>query len=340
MEPPFRRFRLHRPDLVAVADCLDRACRDAFEDASVELIDSCPDLSEPPFCLASRGICGGGGENSGPVLSIAGGVPYLLPTPQVEQRRYDLRNLLKATGHPDGLIIGAGAASSTRFGRNAELVANLGPLGNGCRVASLRADGEDDGTENLANCRLSRPDFAEAGLMVDSLCSSGQTDGPVFRLRASRWRPETATPDWSAAKTRGRLAELLQRALAKEFSGCKLPVGLGGVFRLSGAAARMHVMPDFSPTPLTCSAEVNSWLRFFNMPPPIVCCGVLISHDPHSWGLRLEHYHGWNPSSEQCGGHYHYDASPDTAEYLGYFSLATSLLRMDPPGGVDSLTGE
>uniref|UniRef100_A0A1I8JPY6 KOW domain-containing protein n=1 Tax=Macrostomum lignano TaxID=282301 RepID=A0A1I8JPY6_9PLAT len=62
MEPPFRCFRLHRPDLAALS---------GFVRASV--------LPGRPEASAAAE------ERTAPCASIAGGVPYLLPTPQVEQ---------------------------------------------------------------------------------------------------------------------------------------------------------------------------------------------------------------------------------------------------------------
>ncbi|XP_073937291.1 ester hydrolase C11orf54 homolog isoform X1 [Castor canadensis] len=45
--------------------------------------------------------------------------------------------------------------------------------------------------------------------------------------------------------------------------------------------------------------------------------------------LRLEHTHFFSRHGE--GGHYHYDTTPDTVEYLGYFTPAHFLYRIDQP---------
>ncbi|MBZ3884745.1 Ester hydrolase C11orf54 [Sciurus carolinensis] len=45
--------------------------------------------------------------------------------------------------------------------------------------------------------------------------------------------------------------------------------------------------------------------------------------------LRLEHTHFFSHHGE--GGHYHYDTTPDTVEYLGYFLPAEFLYRIDQP---------
>ena len=45
--------------------------------------------------------------------------------------------------------------------------------------------------------------------------------------------------------------------------------------------------------------------------------------------LRVEHFHCF--TDRGIGGHYHYDTTPDTVVYRGYFGLADSLSRVDAP---------
>ncbi|XP_056412432.1 ester hydrolase C11orf54 homolog isoform X2 [Hyla sarda] len=45
--------------------------------------------------------------------------------------------------------------------------------------------------------------------------------------------------------------------------------------------------------------------------------------------LRLEHTHCFSHHGE--GGHYHYDTTPDSVQYLGYFHPAEYLYRIDKP---------
>ena len=45
--------------------------------------------------------------------------------------------------------------------------------------------------------------------------------------------------------------------------------------------------------------------------------------------LRIEHTHCF--SCHGKGGHYHYDTTPDTVEYEGYFVVAEQLIRVDRP---------
>uniref|UniRef100_A0A8C6FA23 DUF1907 domain-containing protein n=1 Tax=Monodon monoceros TaxID=40151 RepID=A0A8C6FA23_MONMO len=55
---------------------------------------------------------------------------------------------------------------------------------------------------------------------------------------------------------------------------------------------------------------------------------VFISRDPR-FDLWLEHTHCFSHHEE--GGHYHYDTTPDTVEYLGYFLPAEFLYCIDQP---------
>ena len=41
------------------------------------------------------------------------------------------------------------------------------------------------------------------------------------------------------------------------------PVGLGGVFLIKKGNIKIHVMPDFSCTPLQSEDDVNNWLNFY-----------------------------------------------------------------------------
>ena len=45
--------------------------------------------------------------------------------------------------------------------------------------------------------------------------------------------------------------------------------------------------------------------------------------------LRIAHTHCYSEHGE--GGHYHYDTTPNTVEYEGYFVVADRLCRVDRP---------
>lgn len=45
--------------------------------------------------------------------------------------------------------------------------------------------------------------------------------------------------------------------------------------------------------------------------------------------LRVEHTHCFSDHGE--GGHYHYDTTPEEVEYLGYYTVAEHIYRVDRP---------
>ena len=55
------------------------------------------------------------------------------------------------------------------------------------------------------------------------------------------------------------------RNALKTHYGPHRPIGMGGVFLVKNGKIKIHVMPDFSTTPLTCDADVNSWLNFYEV---------------------------------------------------------------------------
>ncbi|OCT92327.1 hypothetical protein XELAEV_18015384mg, partial [Xenopus laevis] len=79
---------------------------------------------------------------------------------------------------------------------------------------------------------------------------------------------------------------------------------------------------------LNSDEDVNGWLKFYEMTAPLICQLVFVSHDP-GYDLCLEHTHCYSHHVE--GGHYHYDTTPNTLEYLGYFHPAEFLYRIDKP---------
>ncbi|XP_039292465.1 ester hydrolase C11orf54 homolog isoform X2 [Nilaparvata lugens] len=118
----------------------------------------------------------------------------------------------------------------------------------------------------------------------------------------------------------------MREALKSQF-GDKA-VGLGGAFLVKEGKVRQHVMSDFSKTPIHTEEELNSWLNFYEMSAPLVALGILISVDP-GMDLRVQHFHSFSLHGE--GGHYHYDTTPDSVEYLAYLNMAGELIRIDRP---------
>lgn len=122
------------------------------------------------------------------------------------------------------------------------------------------------------------------------------------------------------------------RAVMLARYGTDRPVSMGGVFYINSGSAKLHVMPKHWPDEPSTDASVNNeWLRYYNITKhPLVCLSVFHSYDP-GYNLRMEHTHCYNLDTEDEAGHYHYDITPETVEYEGYFNVAERVYRLDGP---------
>jgi len=258
-----------------------------------------------------------------------GGPPYLIPLVD-RSKVYDLSKIVPAyagsKGYPKGWYIsGAAAGPWPVMGSNCEMVVSmmLGKEGNieinkskvaltsNCSISCDSKDQMDDVT--LKNLSLQE---SRCALLANLMVSSG-LPGKVLDIKCKR-RIDPKTNFTTA----------LRSALSKQFGND--PIGLGGLFLVKQAHSKIHIMPDFSTDPLMSEDEVNNWLRFFEMEPPMLFQSVVVSTDP-GLDLRVEHSHGWSLNGKSEGGHYHYDLSPETVEYQGYYAVADKLLRIDRP---------
>lgn len=108
-------------------------------------------------------------------------------------------------------------------------------------------------------------------------------------------------------------------------------VGLGGVFVMKSGRAFVHVMDDFSTTPINTDVELNEWLTFHELESPIVALGDFVSQET-DFKLRLQHFHSY--SRHNHGGHYHYDTTPDIVEYEGYFNVVNRIIIVDKSSAI------
>jgi hypothetical protein len=273
-----------------------------FQDVSVSVVN-CPDLRQAPFNIAAPGLSGS------PKIADIGGPPNLAPVPKLD-RKYSFLDMAKLMEMgSQGALLGAAAGPFHILGVNSELMPNLSFDGES--VTNRTHCAKIDGSGDCLCEALSTPD---CGLMANLFGSDGRT-GKVLRIEAKiRTGKENFT-------------ETLQNALKAKF-GERL-ISMGGVFVIKKGKANLHVMPDFSKTPLKSREEVNNWLRYFDMDAPLTCLSVFHSHDP-GLDLRIEHTHCF--STHNQGGHYHEDITPKEVEYEAYFNVAEILYRIDRPG--------
>jgi len=302
MALPLERLHLHPPAISELVSCIESGMKRNFKDSSVT-VEQCPDLRQPPYNLAGSGLCG-----STRIADI-GGQPNLAPSPNFD-KKYSILDIVKLMNMPKerGFILGAGAGPFHVLGHNSELMPNLSYEGdhvtNRTHYAKVLADG---------GYSCEKVDTSDCALMCNLFGCEG-SPGPVLRINAS-----TRTGPLNFTDT-------IRDALSEKFG--ERTVSMGGVFLIKNGTAKLHVMPDFSPTPLITDGEKVSWLKFYDMHAPIVCLSVFHSHDP-GFALRIEHTHCFSDHGD--GGHYHFDTTPETVEYEGYFNVAGVLYRIDRP---------
>jgi len=289
------------PPLEEVSTVLQSYLSLQFVEAAVEVVE-CPNLTVAPFHLAAPGFGGN------PKAVDVGGVPNLAPVAQ-KNKIYDLAKIAKACQSPNAFAIGPGGGPFHELGKNCEMMANVYFGSTPPRVAThLAWIGKNDSY-------VSEPfSSTQFGLMGNFLLTDGKPSTPVIKVRANH---RTGKDDFVTCMRKG---------LAQKY-GDK-PVGIGGVFLIKAGKANLHIMPDFSDVPLKTDEEVNNWLRFFDMDAPLVCLSVFYSHDP-GLALRIDHTHCFSQHGQ--GGHYHYDVTPETVEYEGYFTMAEQVYRIDKP---------
>ena len=73
------------------------------------------------------------------------------------------------------------------------------------------------------------------------------------------------------------LVECMKGAIRKHY-GPNRAVGMGGTFLVKQGSIKIHVMPDFSETPLTCDEEVTDWLKFYEVSWVIRIITLLVKH--------------------------------------------------------------
>ncbi|VDD75496.1 unnamed protein product, partial [Mesocestoides corti] len=165
-----------------------------------------------------------------------------------------------------------------------------------------------------------------------------------FALLAHLLATEGLPGDVIEVDASGRLKEgapyvFLREALTSAYGKLDKPVALGGVFMLTGSKGRFHVLfieaavpllqPDFPDHPVDSPSRVAEFLKFFEMEPPVMGMGTLVSHDPFGIDLKLDHFHCYNEKRD-LAGHFYWDTEPQTAHYKFYLTVAKSLLRIDP----------
>lgn len=241
---------------------------------------------------------------------------YLLPTVN-RDKVYDLVTLtrnIKNYESREFFISGAGAGPWVFVNKNCEGIINLRVDNNNSSVINEThyVKLNDDGTEySIHKVPLNETRTALLGNLF--LCE-GKNSEKVLKVRCKKRIGEE------------NFISAMRLACAEHYGDTT--VGIGGVFLLKEGKAKQHVMDDFSSIPLHTEEDLNNWLKFFNMPAPLINVGTFVTNEA-DLDLRLQHFHSF--SKHGHGGHYHYDTTPEVVEYEGYFNVASEIVRIDRP---------
>ena len=311
-----KRADLWRPDLQELAPFVLRGLKANFAHVEVEVAD-CPDLRA--LGCAGEGICGS------TVLLEVGGEPYA-HNPKYRHVTFDMAQMAGDCGRAEACIIGAGMAyPGVLDGHCGELIATMqsGQV-NRSKVARVGAQKE---------CIVEPyPSTRHSGL--SNLFLSEGKPGKILRVRAEKRTGREASFTQAMRKS---LLSFPQVGTAGA-PGLTRQIGMGGVFVVEAGQVRSHIMPDYE-----CIAHryydtqreevIADFLQFYeHMGPELLCFSVFWTGDPSGGQMHLrptgEHTHFFHLDGRSEAGHYHYDVSPETIRYTGYFNTAAELVRI------------
>jgi len=299
------------PPLEELAQVLSDALRTNFANVDVQVVE-CPNLQDPPWNLVAPGLCGQ------PRVADVGGVDNLHYVKN-NGSKYKLDEIARMAELPDAkLVIGPAAGSSGCVGLNCELVANVNLKDQ--KFHSVYAAIPNPPTPDSSFVVGNYP-HNEVGVLANLLLSDG-LPGKVLQVRVSKRNGEENFVSCMRAA-------LMHRYGVAPSNRGGVAVALGGAFQILNGEIKGHVMPDFPGIDLLNSDAVDSFLKFFHMHSPLTCLSVFVSNDVREVGFRLEHTHFFSDHAEV--GHYHYDLTPDSVEYWGYFIPAEKAYRIGKP---------
>lgn len=267
------------------------------------------DLTKEPFVLASSGISGD------PIIIEYGNDNNLIPLVD-KTKLYDIIPMIreiKGFETKSFFAAGAGAGPFELINQNCEGIFNMKVFQNGTIVNEnhiARTKGSAVEVTGVPN------NETRAALLGNIFLTEGKT-GKVLKVTAKN---RTGAENFISSMRIG---------LTEKYSEGS-PVALGGVFVVKVGTVHVHVMDDFSKTPINTDADLNNWLTFHDFPAPIIALGNFVSHET-DFKLRLQHFHAY--SDENKGGHYHHDTTAEIVEYEGYFNVVERIILIDKNSG-------
>eukprot|EP00108_Taenia_solium_P005830 TsM_000986600 transcript=TsM_000986600 gene=TsM_000986600 len=321
---------VHEVQKEEVVEVLREGLKDCFQSVKVNVVP-CPDLTAPPFGLLRPGLAGQS------VACDVGSMAYLLPVADTS-KRYSFDQVVELSKVNGGHLFGAGGGPFFTHGKSCEMAASL-EFANGKICSNSTLHGVyDEQTETPQVIKATDNNFG----LVGQLLSTEGLPGSVIEV------------DVTGRLKEGSVYIFLREALTASYGKLDKPVVLGGVFVLTDSKARFHVLispilvelfttdehlkalfliinqqPNFPPYPVDTPARMAEFIKAFEMDPPVLGMGTLVSHDPYGIDLKLEHFHCYN-EGKNLAGHFYWDMEPEKAHYRLYLTVAKSLLRIDP----------
>lgn len=282
-----------------------------FDFVSVEVVDS-PNLTEGPFYLASAGI---GGD---PLIIEYGNDDYLIPLVD-RSKVYDLIPTIRqipSYKDKDFFACGAGAGPFDWIQQCCEGIYNIKVNQNGS------VDNENHVVRTTSNGIqvLKVPNNETRAALLGNIFLTEGNAGKVLKVVS---RNRTGDENFISSMRKG---------LTEYYSEDQI-VGLGGVFVMKSGSAFVHVMDDFSETPINTDEDLNNWLTFHQVQAPLIALGDFVSQET-DFKLRLQHFHSYSRHNQ--GGHYHHDTTPSIVEYEGYFNIVNRIIIVDKNSAIAS----
>ncbi|VDM30381.1 unnamed protein product [Hydatigera taeniaeformis] len=319
-------YDVHEVRKEAVVEVFRNRLKEYFKSTKVNVVP-CPDLTSPPFGLLRPGLAGQS------VVCDVGSMSYLLPVADTS-KKYSFDQVVESSGVHSGHLLGAGGGPFFTHGKTCEMAASL-QYENDKIISNSTLHGvygEQTGTPQVI--KATDNNF---GLVGQLLSTEGLPGSVVVCIHTIFlflslyifWH-QVIEVDVADRLKEGSVHVFLREALTDAYGKLDKPVALGGVFVLTDSRARFHVLqPNFPPHPVDTPARMAEFIKVFEMDPPVLGMGTLISHDPYGIDLKLEHFHCYN-EAKNLAGHFYWDTEPEKAHYRLYLTVAKGLLRIDP----------
>ncbi|XP_022166596.1 ester hydrolase C11orf54 homolog isoform X2 [Myzus persicae] len=255
---PILRIKLNTPPLRCIVEAILPKLLENFENVSAEVVQ-CPDLTKSPFNLTSEGLCGD--ENVFDISDVTNLIPSIK-----REKLYNVKDLKQITGSDPLVIIGACAGPYPFFGADSECVENVKITGdhveNGTHAFMTKS------VDDVAECfHKSLPDNEMRFSMMANFFTSNGIKGEVLKIVCE------------IRKGPLNFSTCIREALVKHF-GDEI-IALGGVILIENGKVKVHVVkPSLLKIPIKSEKELSNWVHFFELSPPSVGVGCIVSHDP------------------------------------------------------------